>query len=56
MGPVVVGDSSRVGDNAALRESIVLPGTEVTAGTILSGAIVGHADVVEGLRRFGGGG
>ncbi len=53
MGPVVVGDSSRVGENAALRESIVLPGTEVTAGTILSGGIVGHADVVEGLRRLG---
>jgi mannose-1-phosphate guanylyltransferase len=49
----VVGDSSRVGDNAALRESIVLPGTEVPAGTILAGAIVGHADVVEGLRRLG---
>jgi mannose-1-phosphate guanylyltransferase len=53
MGPVVIGDSSRVGENVALRESIVLPGTEVPAGTILAGAIVGHADVVEGLRPFG---
>ena len=53
MGPVVIGDGSRVGEGAALRESIVLPGTVVPAGTILAGAIVGHADVVEGLRRFG---
>jgi mannose-1-phosphate guanylyltransferase/mannose-1-phosphate guanylyltransferase/phosphomannomutase len=53
MGPVVVGDRSRIGANVSLRESIVLPGTEVPEGTILTGAIVGHADVVEGLAPLG---
>ncbi len=55
MGPVVVGDRSRLGENVSLRESIVLPGTHVPAGTILVGAIVGHADIVEGMRPLGGG-
>jgi mannose-1-phosphate guanylyltransferase/mannose-1-phosphate guanylyltransferase/phosphomannomutase len=53
MGPVVVGDGSTIGEGAALRETIVLPGTDVAAGTILVGAIVGHAGVVEGLRPYG---
>jgi mannose-1-phosphate guanylyltransferase/mannose-1-phosphate guanylyltransferase/phosphomannomutase len=50
IGPVAVGGGSRVGAGAALRDSIVLPGTEVEAGTILIGAIVGHAGLVEGLQ------
>jgi mannose-1-phosphate guanylyltransferase/mannose-1-phosphate guanylyltransferase/phosphomannomutase len=48
MGPVVVGGGSRVGSGAALRDSIVLPGAEVEARTILIGAIVGHAGLVGG--------
>ncbi len=51
MGPVVIGDGARIGAGAALRETIVLPGTEVGEGTILVGAIVGHAGIVERLRR-----
>jgi mannose-1-phosphate guanylyltransferase/mannose-1-phosphate guanylyltransferase/phosphomannomutase len=50
IGPVAIGGGSRVGAGAALRDSIVLPGTEVEAGTILIGAIVGHAGLLEGLR------
>jgi mannose-1-phosphate guanylyltransferase len=52
MGPVVVGDRCRVGDDASLRESIVFPGTEVSQGAILIGAISGTAAVVESMRPF----
>ncbi len=48
-GPVVIGDGARVGDGAQLRESIVLPGTEIAAGAILIGAIAGHAGILESL-------
>jgi len=50
-GPVVIGDGARIGDGAQLRDTIVFPGTEVPAGTILIGAIVGHGGIVESLRR-----
>ena len=50
VGPLVIGDRVRVGEGAALRESIVLPGTRVDAGAILIGAIAGHGDIVAGLR------
>jgi len=50
VGPLVIGDRARVGEGAALRESIVLPGTRVDAGAILIGAIAGHGDIVAGLR------
>lgn len=50
MGPVVLGDGARIGDGAQLRSSIVLPGTEVAAGTILVGAICGHEGIVASLR------
>jgi mannose-1-phosphate guanylyltransferase len=50
MGPVVLGDGARVGDRAQLRESIVFPGTEVAAESILIGAIAGHAGILESLR------
>jgi mannose-1-phosphate guanylyltransferase len=53
LGPLVIGDRSRVGEGAALRDAIVLPGTDVGAGTILVGAILGHAGIVEGMRRPG---
>src|SRR5437660_1640111 len=51
MGPVVLGDGARVGDRAQLRESIVFPGTEVAAESILIGAIAAHGDILASLRR-----
>ena len=51
MGPVVLGDGASIGDRAQLRESIVFPGTEVAAESILIGAIAGHAGILESLRR-----
>ncbi len=51
MGPVVLGDGARIGDGAQLRESIVFPGTEVAAHSILIGAIAGHGGILQSLRR-----
>ena len=51
MGPVVVGDGSTIGDGAALRDSIVFPGSHVGDKQILIGAIYGHAGIVASLRR-----
>jgi mannose-1-phosphate guanylyltransferase/mannose-1-phosphate guanylyltransferase/phosphomannomutase len=53
MAPVVIGDGCKVGDGAALRESIVFPGTDVAAGEILIGAIHGGAGITERLRPLG---
>ncbi len=50
MGPVVLGDGARVGDGAQLRESIVFPGTEIAPGSILIGAIAGHAGILQSMR------
>jgi mannose-1-phosphate guanylyltransferase len=52
-GPVVIGDGARVGDRAQLRESIVLPGTEVAEQAILIGAIAGHAGIMASVRPRG---
>jgi mannose-1-phosphate guanylyltransferase len=49
-GPVVVGDGSRVGASASLRDTIVFPGTEVPDGAILIGAILGHAGILDSMR------
>ncbi|HEY5194431.1 MAG TPA: NDP-sugar synthase [Solirubrobacteraceae bacterium] len=49
-GPLVLGDGARVGESAQLRDSIVLPGTTVAPGSILIGAIAGHAGILESLR------
>ncbi len=49
-GPLVLGDGARVGERAQLRDSILLPGTEVAPGAILIGAIAGHAGILESLR------
>jgi len=38
-GPCVVGAGSRIGDGSRLKESILLPGTELAAGTMLAGGI-----------------
>jgi mannose-1-phosphate guanylyltransferase len=53
-GPLVVGDGARVGDSAQLRESILFPGTQVAPGTILIGAIAGHAGILASMRPRGG--
>ncbi len=53
-GPVVIGDGARVGDGAQLRSSIVFPGTEVGAESILIGAIAGHKGILGSLRRRAG--
>jgi mannose-1-phosphate guanylyltransferase/mannose-1-phosphate guanylyltransferase/phosphomannomutase len=50
MGPLVLGDGASVGDHAQLRESIVFPGTEVAGGSILIGAIAGHAGILQSMR------
>ncbi|HEV7163428.1 MAG TPA: NDP-sugar synthase [Solirubrobacteraceae bacterium] len=51
MGPIVLGDGATVGDGAQLRSSIVFPGTEVAAGSILIDAIAGHSGILQSLRR-----
>ncbi len=50
MGPVAIGDGCKVGEGAALRDSIVFPGTELADGEILIGAIHGGSGIVERLR------
>jgi mannose-1-phosphate guanylyltransferase/mannose-1-phosphate guanylyltransferase/phosphomannomutase len=50
LGPVAIGDGAQIGDDAALRDSIVFPGTQIAAGAILVGAIAGHAGIVASLR------
>src|SRR4051794_5275009 len=49
MGSVVIGDGTTIGQGAALRDSIVFPGTELPDRTIAIGAIHGHAGIVESL-------
>jgi mannose-1-phosphate guanylyltransferase len=53
MGPVVLGDEASVGDRAQLRDSIVFPGTDVAAESILIGAIAGHGGILQSLRKRG---
>jgi mannose-1-phosphate guanylyltransferase len=50
IGPVVIGDGCTIGDGAALRETIVFPGTEVSAGEVLIGAIHGGAGILGRMR------
>jgi mannose-1-phosphate guanylyltransferase/mannose-1-phosphate guanylyltransferase/phosphomannomutase len=50
-GPLVLGDGVSVGDRAQLRSSIVFPGTEIAAESILIGAIAGHSGILASLRR-----
>jgi mannose-1-phosphate guanylyltransferase/mannose-1-phosphate guanylyltransferase/phosphomannomutase len=54
IGPLAIGDGARIGDGAALRESIVFPGTEVAPDAILIGAIAGHCGIAASLRPRGG--
>lgn len=50
-GPLAIGDGATIGAGAALRDAVVLPGTDVAPESILIGAIAGHAGVLERLRR-----
>jgi mannose-1-phosphate guanylyltransferase len=52
-GPLAIGDGARIGERAALRESIVFPGTEVAPEAILIGAIAGHSGIAASLRPRG---
>jgi mannose-1-phosphate guanylyltransferase/mannose-1-phosphate guanylyltransferase/phosphomannomutase len=52
-GPVVIGDGATVGDGAQLRASIIFPGTNVVADSILIDAIAGHSGILQSLRRRG---
>ena len=42
-GPVVIGDRSRLGAGAMLRDCVVLPGAEVPAGALVVGGLYGVA-------------
>jgi mannose-1-phosphate guanylyltransferase len=50
-GPLVLGDGARIGARAQLRESIVFPGTDIAADSILIGAIAGHSGILASLRK-----
>ena len=39
-GPLVIGDGCRIGAGAAIKESVLIPGAEVPASTVLARAIV----------------
>jgi mannose-1-phosphate guanylyltransferase/mannose-1-phosphate guanylyltransferase/phosphomannomutase len=50
MGPVAIGDGCNVGQGAALRDSIIFPGTDVAEGEIVIGAIHGGTGIVDRMR------
>jgi mannose-1-phosphate guanylyltransferase len=50
-GPLVIGDGCTIGEGAALRETVVWPGTEVAAGAMIIGAIAGLRPLAKPLRR-----
>jgi mannose-1-phosphate guanylyltransferase len=50
MGPLVLGQGVKIGAHAQLRESILLPGTEIAAGSIVIGAIAGHSGILQSMR------
>jgi mannose-1-phosphate guanylyltransferase len=50
MGPLVIGDDCGIGAGATLRETVVWPGTEVPAGTMLVGGIAGLRPLAERIR------
>jgi mannose-1-phosphate guanylyltransferase len=52
MGQIVIGDGSRIGQGAQLRDSIILPGTEIAAGAILIGSIAGHSQILQSMRPY----
>jgi mannose-1-phosphate guanylyltransferase len=50
IGPVAIGDGASIGAGAALRDTIVFPGTDIAAGEILIGAIHGGSGIMDRLR------
>ena len=48
-GPVVLGDGCKVGDGAAIRDSVLWPGTEVAPHEVLIGAVTGSGPLAEKL-------
>jgi mannose-1-phosphate guanylyltransferase len=48
-GPVVLGDRCRVGEGAAIRDSILWPGTEVAPHAVLIGAVAGSGPLPDKL-------
>jgi len=52
IGPVAVGDGCRIGAGAAIRNSILFPGTHLDEDAIIIGAIAGHAGIIEDLQRL----
>jgi mannose-1-phosphate guanylyltransferase/mannose-1-phosphate guanylyltransferase/phosphomannomutase len=48
-GPVVIGEQSTIGENSALRDTIVWPHTELDPGTVLIGAVAGERPLAEKL-------
>jgi mannose-1-phosphate guanylyltransferase len=51
MGPLVLGAGAKIGDRALIRGSIVFPGTEIAAESIVIDAIVGHRASLQSPRR-----
>ena len=51
---VAIGDGAVIGERAALRDSIVLPGTDVAQAILIRPGLAGHAGIVESLRPRGG--
>jgi mannose-1-phosphate guanylyltransferase len=49
-GPLAIGDGATIGEGAALKDSVVLPGTELAPHAILIGAIAGSTGIVERLQ------
>jgi mannose-1-phosphate guanylyltransferase/mannose-1-phosphate guanylyltransferase/phosphomannomutase len=47
-GPLVIGPGSQIGARARVRESVLLPGTEIPASALLAGAIAGNSEVLAG--------
>jgi mannose-1-phosphate guanylyltransferase len=48
-GPVVMGERCRVGAGAAIRDSVLWPGTDVAPGEVLIGAVAGTGPLAEKL-------
>lgn len=51
-GPLVIGDRSIIHTGAALKDSIIFPGTEVPSGNIIIGAILSGGGIVNNLRLY----
>jgi mannose-1-phosphate guanylyltransferase len=47
-GPLVIGPGARIGERARIKESVLLPGTEVPANGLLAAAIAGNGEVLAG--------